>query len=320
MEDVNLGQENRHVLVTGGAGYIGSVLVPMLLNRGFSVTVIDNFMYGQTSLLDCIYDERLTVIYDDIRNIETLKKHIAKADIIIPLAAIVGAPACDRIPHTAYEINQLQAQHIVDLVSKEQLIIFPVTNSGYGIGQGDTECDENSPLNPLSVYGKTKVDAEKIILDGANAVTFRLATVFGSAPRMRIDLLVNDFVYRAFNDRFVVLFESHFKRNYIHIRDVSLAFIHGINNYNTMSGEAYNVGLSSANFSKMELCLRIKQYVPDFQIIENEFAEDPDKRDYIVSNRKIENTGWAPEYSLDYGIKELLRTYSFLRMNNFNNK
>ena len=320
MEDVNLGQENRHVLVTGGAGYIGSVLVPMLLNRGFSVTVIDNFMYGQTSLLDCIYDERLTVIYDDIRNIETLKKHIAKADIIIPLAAIVGAPACDRIPRTAYEINQLQAQHIVDLVSKEQLIIFPVTNSGYGIGQGDTECDENSPLNPLSVYGKTKVDAEKIILDGANAVTFRLATVFGSAPRMRIDLLVNDFVYRAFNDRFVVLFESHFKRNYIHIRDVSLAFIHGINNYNTMSGEAYNVGLSSANFSKMELCLRIKQYVPDFQIIENEFAEDPDKRDYIVSNRKIENTGWAPKYSLDDGIKELLRTYSFLRMNNFNNK
>ena len=320
MEDVNLGQENRHVLVTGGAGYIGSVLVPMILNQGFSVTVIDNFMYSQTSLLDCIYDERLTVIYDDIRNIDTLKKHIAKADIIIPLAAIVGAPACDRIPQTAYEINQLQAQHIVDLVSKDQLIIFPVTNSGYGIGQFDTECDENSPLNPLSVYGKTKVEAEKIILDGANAVTFRLATVFGSAPRMRIDLLVNDFVYRAFNDRFVVLFESHFKRNYIHIRDVSLAFIHGINNYNTMSGEAYNVGLSAANFSKMELCLRIKQYVPDFQIIENEFAEDPDKRDYIVSNKKIEETGWAPKYSLDYGIKELLKTYSFLRMNNFNNK
>ena len=308
------------VLVTGGGGYIGSILVPELLSKGYHVTVIDSFMFGQNSLLDCCNNPNLNVIYDDVRNEKTLEEQVKKADIIVPLAAIVGAPACARIPLTAIEVNQTQAERIADLVSSDQRLIFPVTNSGYGISKNQEECDENSPLNPISLYGKTKVKAEQIIFEKTSAVTFRLATVFGVAPRMRVDLLVNDFVYRAFSDRFVVLFESHFKRNYIHIRDVARAFIHGIDNFDAMQGNAYNVGLSSANLSKLELCERIKQHLPDFQIIENDFAEDPDKRDYIVSNAKIEATGWQPQYSLDDGISELLRAYAFLRVNNFNNK
>ncbi len=310
----------EHVLITGGAGYIGSVLTPILLGLGYKVTVIDNFMYGQNSLLDCTHNPNLNVVYDDVRNKGTFSKYVQDSDIIIPLAAIVGAPACQRIPDTAREVNVEQAENIAKVIRPDQKVVFPVTNSGYGIGQGDIECNETSPLNPLSLYGITKVEAESIILNSCAAATFRLATVFGSAPRMRVDLLVNDFVYRAHNDRFIVLFESHFKRNYIHIRDVAGAFIHGIDNFDAMKGDAYNVGLSSANLSKLELCESIKKYVPDFHILQNEFAEDPDKRDYIVSNAKIEATGWMPKFSLDDGIKELLRTYKFLRMNNYNNK
>lgn len=320
MESSKMTASKEHVLVTGGGGYIGSILVPMLLDIGYKVTVIDNFMFGQNSLLDCTHNPNLNVVYDDVRNKETFSKYVAAADIIIPLAAIVGAPACQRIPETAKEVNVEQAKNIVKSIRPDQKVIFPVTNSGYGIGQGDVECNEDSPLNPISLYGTTKVEAESIILNNSDAATFRLATVFGSAPRMRIDLLVNDFVYRAHADKFIVLFESHFKRNYIHIRDVAGAFIHGLNNFETMKGEAYNVGLSSANLSKLELCETIKKYVPEFHILQNEFAEDPDKRDYIVSNAKIEATGWAPKFSLDDGIQELLRTYKFLRMNNFNNK
>lgn len=320
MDGSQVTQTKEHILITGGAGYIGSVLVPILLNLGYKITVIDNFMYGQSSLLDCIHSDKLNVIYEDVRNKEMLLKYVQAADIIIPLAAIVGAPACQRAPQTAREVNVEQAENIAKIISPNQKVLFPVTNSGYGIGEAGKECDETSPLKPISLYGKTKVEAERIIINSCEAITFRLATVFGTSPRMRVDLLVNDFVYRAFNDRFIVLFESHFKRNYIHIRDVAAAFIHGIDDFNNLKGNVYNIGLSSANLSKLELCEQIKKHIPNFQIIQNEFAEDPDKRDYIVSNAKIEATGWRPQYDLDDGIQELIRAFKFLRMNNFNNK
>jgi len=306
-------------LITGGAGYIGSVLVPELLKTDFQVTVLDNFMYKQNSLLDVCHNTKLNIIVDDVRNETLLKNEVERHDIIIPLAAIVGASACSKDKALALSINQTQAENIANWASSEQMILFPVTNSGYGIGEKNNYCTEDSPLNPLSHYGVTKVEAEKAILDKGNAITFRLATVFGSAPRMRMDLLVNDFVYRAVNDRFIVLFESHFKRNYIHIRDINNVFIHGINNYGSMIGEPFNVGLSDANLSKMELCLRIKEQIHDFHIFESEIATDPDKRDYIVSNEKIEKTGWKPSYTIDYGIKELIKLYSFLKINHFNN-
>ena len=307
------------VLVTGGAGYIGSVFVPQLLEKGHQVTVLDNFMYKQNSLLDICYHPRLNVVVGDVRNVELLKKEVSKHDIIVPLAAIVGAPACDRDKSLATAVNQIQAENITKWLSDKQMVLFPVTNSGYGIGQKGIYCDETTPLNPISHYGRTKVAAEKILLDMGNAVTFRLATVFGVAPRMRMDLLINDFVYRAYNDRFIVLFESHFKRNFIHIRDVVSVFLHAITNYDVMKGEAYNIGLSDANISKMELCEKIKVHLPDFYIFESEIAQDPDKRDYIVSNEKIESTGWAPEYNIDDGIRELNKVYSFLKVNPHNN-
>lgn len=309
----------KKILITGGAGYIGSVLVSELLKNDFHVTVLDNFMYKQNSLLDVCNNPELKIIVDDVRNEKLLKNEVERHDIIIPLAAIVGAPACTKDKSLALSVNQTQAENIANWASSDQMILFPVTNSGYGIGEKNNFCTENSPLNPLSHYGITKVEAEKAILNNGNGITFRLATVFGSAPRMRMDLLVNDFVYRAVNDKFIVLFESHFKRNYIHIRDVSNVFIHGINNYDSMIGQPFNVGLSNANLSKMELCLKIKEQVHDFHIFESEIATDPDKRDYIVSNEKIEKTGWEPLYSIDDGINELIKTYRYLNVNPHNN-
>lgn len=306
-------------MVTGGAGYIGSIFVPQLLGNGYQVTVLDNFMYKQNSLLDVCYHSSLDIIVGDVRNEELLKKEVIKHDIVVPLAAIVGAPACDRDKPLARVVNQTQAENIAKWVSDSQIVLFPVTNSGYGIGEKGIYCDESTPLNPITHYGRTKVAAEKILLDMGNAVTFRLATVFGAAPRMRMDLLVNDFVYRACKDRFIVLFEAHFKRNYIHIRDIASVFIHAINNYATMKGEAFNVGLSKVNISKMELCEKIKNQISDFHIFESDIAEDPDKRDYIVSNDKIEATGWIPKFSIDDGIAELIQAYSFLKVNPFNN-
>ena len=307
------------ILVTGGAGYIGSVFVPRLLDKNFEVTVIDNFMFKQDSLLDVCHHPMLNILVDDVRNEALLKKEVLKSDIIIPLAAIVGAPACEKDKLLATSLNQTQIENIANWLSSDQMLLYPVTNSGYGIGADGVYCTEETPLNPISHYGITKVSAEKTLLEMGNAVTFRLATVFGASPRMRMDLLVNDFVYRAFNDQFIVLFESHFKRNYIHIRDISSVFIHAINNYNSMKGEAYNVGLSNANLSKMELCKKIKNHIPDFHIFESEIAEDPDKRDYIVSNEKIEKTGWEPNYNLDDGIKELIKAYSYLTVNHYKN-
>ena len=307
------------VLVTGGAGYIGSVFVPQLLENGYKVTVFDNFMYKQNSLLDVCFHPELDIIVGDVRNKELMKKVVAKHDIIVPLAAIVGALACDRDKSLATEVNLTQAENIADWVTNDQMVLFPVTNSGYGIGLKGIYCDETTSLNPITHYGRTKVEAEKVFLDTGNVVSFRLATVFGSSPRMRMDLLINDFVFRAIKDRFIVLFESHFKRNYIHIRDIAAVFLHAIQNYAIMRGEVYNVGLSDANLSKLELCEKIKDHLPDFHIFESEIAKDPDKRDYIVSNEKIELTLWQPQHSIDDGIRELIKMYSFLQVNPHNN-
>ena len=309
----------RKVLVTGGAGYIGSIFVPELLSKGYKVTVFDNFMYKQDSLLDVCNNPDLDIVVDDVRNEKKLKDKIKNNEIIVPLAAIVGAPACDKDRSLSTKINQTQIENIAKWATNDQMVLYPVTNSGYGIGEKGIYCDEETPLKPISHYGITKVKGERALLEGGNTVTFRLATVFGAAPRMRMDLLVNDFVYRAFKDRFIVLFESHFKRNYIHIRDISNVFFHGIENYDNLKGEAYNVGLSDANLSKMELCKKIKNHISDFHIFESEIAEDPDKRDYIVSNEKIEATGWKPNFSIDDGIKELIKAYSYLKINPYNN-
>jgi len=308
-----------NVLVTGGAGYLGSILVPELLKSGHEVAVLDNFMFGQTSLLECCAYENFYVVRGDARDEDILKPLLQKADYIIPLAALVGAPLCNRDKIGTITTNRDSIVLISRLSSKEQRIIYPCTNSGYGIGQKDKYCTEDTPLNPISLYGKAKVEAEKILLDRGNSISLRLATVFGIAPRIRIDLLVNDFTYRAVKDRFVLIFEGHFKRNYIHIRDVTRAFIHAINNFDSMKNEPYNVGLSDANLSKLELCAKIKEQVPDFVYLEAPVGEDPDKRDYIVSNEKIEKTGFRPMYSLEIGIRELIKGYTIITNSKYSN-
>ncbi|GAN35084.1 MAG: NAD(P)-dependent oxidoreductase [Candidatus Brocadia sp. AMX2] len=308
-----------NILVTGGAGYIGSILVPELLKSGHNVTVLDNFVFGQNSLIECCIYENFNVVKGDARDEDILKPLLQKPDYIIPLAALVGAPLCSRDKIGTVTTIRDAAASLVKLASKEQKIIIPTTNSGYGIGQKGVYCTEETPLKPISLYGKAKVEAEKIALDRGNAMSFRLATVFGMSPRMRIDLLVNDFTYRAVKDRFVVIFEGHFKRNYVHIRDVARAFIHAIDNFNIMKNEPYNVGLSDANLSKLELCIKIKEQVPDFVYLESPVGEDPDKRDYIVSNEKIEKTGFKPIYSLEMGIKELIKGYRIITNSKYGN-
>ena len=307
------------ILVTGGAGYIGSILVPQLLRKGHDVIGIDNFMYNQTSLLDCCHDEKLTVIRGDARDKELISRCLKKADAIFPLACLTGAPICNKDPVGARTINFDAVKMILDLRSKEQIIIFPNTNSGYGVGQDGIYCTEETPMNPISLYGRLKVELEKILLDAGNCITLRLATVFGISPRMRLDLLVNDFTYRAVTDGFVILYEAHFKRNYIHVRDVAKAFIHCLENFDRMKDEPYNVGLSDVNLSKWELCEEIKKQVPDFYFIESKIGEDPDKRNYIVSNAKIEGTGFKPDVSLQMGIAELIKGYQIIRRNQYFN-
>jgi len=307
------------ILVTGGAGYIGSVLVPRLLRDGHHVTVVDNFMYGQTSLLDCCDQRGLSVIHGDVRDTRLLTDLVPKADVVLPLACLTGAPACARDPWTAQAVNFDAVLAIADLLSPEQRMIFPSTNSGYGVGGDGIFCDENTPLRPVSLYGKLKVDLESRLLDRGTCVTFRFATLFGVSPRMRLDLLVNDFTYRAVTDRVVVLFEAHFKRNYLHVRDAAKAFIHVLANYDAMKGQPFNVGLSDANLSKLELCELIKKQVPSFQIVTAAVGEDPDKRNYVVSNARIEATGYRPCLSLQDGIAELLKGYKIVRRTEFAN-
>lgn len=306
-------------LITGGAGYLGSVLVPQLLHSGHKVTVIDNFMFKQNSLASSCANPNFSVVKGDARDANVLKPLVAKADVIIPLAALVGAPLCGIDPIGADTTNREAIYTLLKLSSKEQRILMPTTNSGYGIGEKGIYCTEETPLRPISLYGRTKVEVEKAILDRGNSISFRLATVFGMAPRMRIDLLVNDFVYRAVYDRAVILFEAHFKRNYIHIRDVARAFMHGLDNFDKMKDQPYNVGLSDANLSKAELCERIQKHLPNFVFIEAPVGEDPDKRDYIVSNDKIESTGYKPAHSLDMGIAELIKGYTMIRNSMYGN-
>ena len=307
------------LLVTGGAGYIGSILVPLLLERGDQVIVIDNFMYHQTPLLDCCHDKHLTIVRGDARDKDLIAGQLKKVDVIFPLACLTGAPLCSKDPIGAKTTNLDAIKTILDLRSKDQRIIFPTTNSGYGIGEKGVYCTEETPLRPISLYGKLKVEIEKLILDSGNGITLRFATVFGVSPRMRLDLLVNDFTYRAVTDRFLVLFEAHFKRNYLHVRDAARAFIHCLEKFADMKNEPYNVGLSNANLSKWELCEEIRKQVPDFYFAEAPVGEDPDKRDYIVSNEKIEAKGFRPNFSLRDGISELIKGYQIIKSKQFSN-
>ncbi|MBM3450332.1 MAG: NAD(P)-dependent oxidoreductase [Armatimonadetes bacterium] len=300
------------ICVTGGAGYLGSILVPHLLQDGHTVTVLDNFRYHQVTLLDCVADPRLRIIRGDARTESTLREAIRDADVILPLAAIVGAPACDADATAATSTNLDAIRLLLRVRAPGQRICFPCTNSGYGIGDADKFCTEESPLRPLSLYGTTKVEAEAAVLDAGNSLSFRFATVFGTSPRMRTDLLVNDFVYRAVTDRYLIVFEGHFRRNFIHIRDVARAFEHALVEFDRMAGRPYNVGLSNANLSKLELCERIRVQVPAFTFIEAAIGKDPDRRDYIVSNARIEATGFRPAHTLDDGIRELVEAYKVL--------
>jgi nucleoside-diphosphate-sugar epimerase len=304
-----------NILVTGGAGYIGSMLAQDLLSLGHNVTVLDNFMYQQSSLGQLCYHPNFRIYRGDVRVESDILPILKQADIIIPLAAYVGAPLCDKDPVGASSTNRDAIFMMMKYLSQEQIVLMPTTNSAYGTGD---YCDENSPLNPISRYAKDKVEVEKILMEHPNATSFRLATVFGMSPRMRIDLLVNDMTYRAVNDGFVVLFESHFKRNYIHVLDVCQAFTMALENKN-MRGQIYNIGLSSANVSKRELCDTIKKYVPRFEIVEAEIGKDKDQRNYMVSNEKIEKEGFKPSFDLDMGIQELLKGYAMLKNTKYGN-
>ncbi len=307
------------ILVTGAAGYIGSILVPALLKKGYEVVAVDNFMYQQASLLDCCHDPKLDIIRGDVRDTDLMKKWIGDVDAIFPLACLTGAPLCAREPDAARAIVLEAIKTLLNIRRPDQKIIFPTTNSGYGIGQEGKHCTEETPLNPISLYGQLKVQAEKALLDAGNAITLRLATAFGISPRMRLDLLVNDFTYRAVYDRCVILFEANFKRNYIHVRDVAKAFIHSLENFEQMKDEPYNVGLSDANLSKRELCEEIKKQLDEFYFYESPIGEDPDKRDYLVSNEKIEKTGFKPDVSLQAGIAELIKGYQVIKRNQYAN-
>ena len=307
------------ILVTGAAGYIGSVLVPLLLKKGHEIIAIDNFMYKQTSLLECCYSDRFLLINGDVRNTELVEKHLKKVDAVLPLACLTGAPLCDKDPITARSVNFEAIKSILEKRSPNQIIIFPTTNSGYGIGEKGIQCTEDTPLRPVSLYGQLKVEIEKMILESGNSITFRFATVFGVSPRMRLDLLVNDFTYRAYYDRFIVLFEAHFKRNYLHVRDAAQAFVFGLENFEHMKNEAYNVGLSDANISKSELCKVIKTHIQNFYFSEADIGEDIDKRDYIVSNKKIESTGFKTEYSLSFGVQELIKGFQIIKKTEYGN-
>ena len=307
------------VLVTGGSGYLGSILCEHLLRSNYQVTAVDNLMYGQNTLFHLCDNPSFEFVPGDVRDEGLMSKLIKKADVIIPLAAIVGAPACQRDPWMAQSVNLDAILMMNRFRSLRQLVIYPTTNSGYGTKSSEIYCTEDTPLEPISLYGKTKVQAESALLDTPNVITLRLATVFGMSPRMRLDLLVNHFVYTAVKEGYIVIFEKDFKRNYIHIRDVADCFIHCIQNVEKMAGRPYNAGLDAANLSKEELALKIKKYVPGFYIHFSEVGSDPDKRNYIVSNERLKQTGFEAKRSIDTGIKELLKGYKMLGRQNFKN-
>ncbi len=307
------------ILVTGGAGYLGSVLIPDLLAEGHQVTVLDNFMYRQNSLAHVCHYPGFETVRGDVRSESTMKPLLAKADVVIPLAALVGAPLCSKDPVGATSTNHDAVLKMLKHIRKDQMILMPTTNSAYGSGDKNNFCTEESPLHPISKYAIDKVEIEKALMQHSNTISFRLATVFGMSPRMRLDLLVNDFVYRAVMDRFVVLFESSFKRNYIHIRDISRVFRFGIKNFSKMKGQIYNIGLSEANVSKKELCEHIHKFVPDFVFLDAPIGKDPDQRNYIVSNAKIEAVGFKTTHSLDFGIQELIKGFTMIRNSLYGN-
>lgn len=301
------------ILITGGAGYLGSVIVGKMLDAGYEVIVLDKLLFNQTSLLQYTSNPNFKFIYGDVRNLTELERLCNEADVIIPLAAIVGFPACAADPKLAKEINFQQIVNIVKFTNgKGKKILYPNTNSGYGLGTGQLECTEESPLTPISVYGSTKCEAENFLITSTDAIIFRLATVFGISSRMRTDLLVNDFVYKAITDKYIVVFEKTFKRNFIHVEDVANAFLFMLDNYDEYRGEVFNVGLSDANLSKQELLEKIQKHVTDFAVVYDDYYEDPDKRNYIVSNEKLEATGWKPNWNLDRGIKQLIEGYQMI--------
>jgi nucleoside-diphosphate-sugar epimerase len=304
---------SARVLVTGGAGYLGSILCEHLLQAGHRVTVFDNLQFGQQPHYHLCSNERYQFIFGDVRDEQALRAVAKDADVIIPLAAVVGAPACDRDPWAAKAVNLEAIKLINDLRSPSQLLIYPNTNSGYGTQSGETYCTEDTPLEPISLYGRTKCEAEQYVLQSPNVITLRLATVFGLSPRQRIDLLVNNFTYMAVMEGYIIIFEKHFKRNFVHVRDVADCFLHCINNAAKMAGRPYNVGLDSANVSKEELALKIKEAVPNFFIHFSELGSDPDKRNYLVSNQRLRDAGFEATRSLEAGIRELVKGYQFLK-------
>lgn len=308
----------KKILITGGAGYIGSVLTKKLLENNYYVTVLDNFFYDQLSLLDCVAYKNFELINGDVRDYDLVKSLMKDVDIIIPLASLVGAPICKKYPILSHEINYNSAINIIENKTSNQKIIMPTTNSAYGTGNKDNYCDENSELKPISEYAEQKVELEKILMKKNLVTSLRLATVFGPSPRMRLDLLVNDFTYRAFKDQFIVLYESSFKRNYIHVYDIANVFLFCIEEIKT-NNEIFNVGLSDTNISKLELCERIKNILPNLNIIESQFKKDPDQRNYIVSNKKIEKCGFKTYYSLEDGIQSLLKVFKVLKSNHYGN-
>ena len=310
---------NLHVLVTGGAGYLGSVLCERLLAAGYRVTTVDDMMYQQRSLFHLCADPHFDFVSGDARDKELMRRLVKEADVLIPLAAIVGAPACDRDPLLARSVNLEAVRLLNGLRSPQQMVIYPTTNSGYGTQSGDLFCTEDTPLEPISLYGQTKSQAEAELLETPNVITLRLATVFGTSPRMRLDLLVNHFVYAAVTDGYIVIFEKDFKRNYIHVRDVADCFVHCIENFKRMAGRPYNAGLDAANLSKEELALRIKEYVPNFYVHFGQVGSDPDKRNYIVSNQRLREAGFEARRSLDDGIRELLKGYRMTGRARFKN-
>jgi nucleoside-diphosphate-sugar epimerase len=309
----------KHVLVTGAAGYLGSILCEHLLNRGFRVTALDSLIYNQNSLFHFCANPDFDFHFGDARDERLLQKLVPKADVIVPLAAVVGASACDRDPWLAEAVNLGAIRSLDRLRSPSQLIVYPNTNSGYGTRSGENYCTEDTPLEPISTYGRTKVQAELELLQRPNVITLRLATVFGASPRMRLDLLVNHFVHAAMTDGYIVIFEKDFKRNYIHIRDVADAFIHSIENSDKMAGRPYNAGLDQANLSKAELASKVKESVPNFFVHYAELGSDPDKRNYIVSNQRLREAGFEAKRSIDDGIAELLKVHRMLGRTQFKN-
>ena len=309
----------RRVLVTGGAGYLGSILCEHLIAAGYAVTVLDSLQHGGAPLLHLGASPRFDFVRGDARDEEVMRGLLARHDVVVPLAAIVGASACDRDPQMAESVNLGAIRMLDRLRSPDQLVVFPNTNSGYGTRAELAVCTEDTPLEPISLYGRTKVQAEAELLGRPNAVSLRLATVFGLSPRMRLDLLVNHFVHVAVTQGYLVLFEAHFRRNFVHVRDVADAVLHAIANGGAMAGRAYNVGLDEANLTKAELAERVRAQVPHFHVTEAAIGRDPDRRDYLVSNERLRAAGFVARRGLDDGIRELIKGLAMLPRSPFHN-